>query len=82
MEEQKNQFLFPTLTINRVAQDIVSQLEADQSGMVFIPRTGRALAFVSGCFPEWVLRAAYKNMGATETFVAWARKNRKVVPDH
>ena len=83
MIDQKNQFLFPTLTVNGVATDIVEALEKDQSGIIYTPATGRALAILSGILPEWVMRANYKSLGATETFVDWYRQNnKKMAADH
>ncbi|PWN41081.1 NAD(P)-binding protein [Ceraceosorus guamensis] len=82
MLEQKNQFLFPTLTIDKVANRMVDILEKDQSVQAHLPAAAYAISLISPNTPPYFMRAIYKALGAHQTFMQWAAKERNPVADH
>ncbi|KAJ9479691.1 putative oxidoreductase [Pseudozyma hubeiensis] len=75
MLDTHDQFALPTLTIPEAAEKIVEVLEGDKSRIVYIPRAMYVMSY-NKMLPAWVLRALHIGLGATDTFLTYARENR------
>ena len=82
MKPQRNQFLFPTLTVDQAASKIIDVLEQDRSQMFFAPRPAYVTALLVSNSPTWLIRPLSKALGAHETFVEYTSKTRYAAPEH
>lgn len=82
MLEQKNQFLFPTLTVDQAAEKIVHVLEEDRSQVFFLPRATYILSMLTPNAPPWIVRLIAKATGAQHTFSQYCETTRLAVKEH
>jgi all-trans-retinol dehydrogenase (NAD+) len=82
MKEQKNQFLFPTLTVDQAASKIVKVLEQDRSQMFFAPKASYVSSILVMNSPTWIVRPLMKLLKSHETFTDYAAKTRYAAPEH
>ncbi|KIS68657.1 uncharacterized protein UMAG_03229 [Mycosarcoma maydis] len=75
MLDTHDQFLLPTLTIPQAATKIIDVLEGDKSRIVYIPRAMYVLSY-NKVLPAWILRAIHIGLGATDTFMTYAKEFR------
>lgn len=76
MKAQRNQFLFPTLTVQEAASKIVNILEQDRSQMAFAPRASYLTSILVMNNPTWLNRLLIKLFRSHETFVEYSAKTR------
>ena len=82
MKAQKNQFLFPTLTLDEAANKAIDVLEKDRSQLFFLPRAAYILSILVPLSPAWLFRLFGKATGAHETFVEYTGKHRHAILEH
>lgn len=82
MKAQRNQFLFPTLTIDQAAKKIIKVLEQDRSQMFFLPRASYISSIATMNAPAWLTRPLFKLLHAHETFTDYAAKTRYAEAEH
>lgn len=75
MLDTHDQFLLPTLTIPEAANKIVEIFEGDKSRIVYIPRAMYVMSY-NKVLPAWVVRILHVSLGATDTFLTYAKEFR------
>ncbi|PWN31624.1 NAD(P)-binding protein [Meira miltonrushii] len=82
MKEQKNQFIFPTLTVDQAAAKIVKVLEQDRSQVFFAPAGAYALSLLMPNLPAWLIRLVANGGGSGSTFSEYLHKQRLPIGEH
>ncbi|CDR88447.1 uncharacterized protein SPSC_04274 [Sporisorium scitamineum] len=75
MLDTHDQFVLPTLTIPEAAEKIVEIFEGDKSRIVYIPRAMYLLSYHK-VLPAWLIRLFLISVGATDTFMTYAKEFR------
>ncbi|EST05027.1 Short-chain dehydrogenase/reductase SDR [Kalmanozyma brasiliensis GHG001] len=75
MLDTHDQVLLPTLTIPEAAEKIIEILEGDKSRIVYIPRAMYVMSY-NKMLPAWVVRALHISLGASDTFMTYAKEFR------
>lgn len=82
MKEQKNQFIFPTLTIDQAAAKIVKVLEQDRSQIFFAPAGAYLVSLLVPNLPAWLVRLVANGGGSGSTFSDYLHTQRLPVGEH
>lgn len=82
MKEQKNQFAFPTLTIDQAASKIIKVLDQDRSQIFFAPRAAYFLSLLTPIAPPWLVRVIANSSRSGDTFSDYLKKQRLPIGEH